>query len=259
MQAGDRALIAAIVAREPVLALPASPLAKADALLRWASGVMCWNNDPPGGIDDFAALSACEMVDRVFAPRAGGVQCGGMAAFYRRLLDLFGVRSLLLQCGFADSVSHVTVLVPDAGKFHLFDPLFAGTYWPADAWGFRDLGAVLGGEPFVFRSHRAAPAILRRPDEVAPTQARWAARNVEASWTAAANAHGWVVAHVTSYDFQHRLVALPEDLATLGIAPEDDLISELIRRRVFNLVGDADDVAACAAMLGRAGASLDLA
>jgi hypothetical protein len=255
--AGDRALRDAIVTQEPVLGLPAGPLAQADALLRWASGVMTWSNAPIVGVADFAALSAGEMVDRVFGPRAGGVACGGMGVFYRRLLDLFGVPSVLLQCGFEDSINHVTVLVPADGRWFLFDPMFAGTYRPADAWGFLDLGAVLGGRPFVFRSHRAAPAMLRRPEDVAATKARWAARNVTACWTSEPNAHGWIVAWVTSVDYQHRLVALPEDLAALGIAPQDDLLSALVRRRVFALSGATDDVAACAAMLRQAGANLD--
>lgn len=258
MEPDDRSLIEAIVAQEPMLALPASPLAKADALLRWASGVIAWSNEPPAGIGDFAALSAGEMVSRVFKPRAGGVVCGGMAQFYRKLLALFDVPSLQLQCGFADGINHVTVLVPQGRRFHLFDPLFAGTYRPADAWGFLDLGAVLTGTPFVFRCHRAAPAILRRSEDVAATQARWRSRNVEAVWAQEPNAHGWVVAWVTSIDYQHRLVALPEDLAVLGIAREADLLSELIRRRVFSVAGEPADVAACTAMLADAGATLDL-
>lgn len=252
----DRALRATIVAQEPVTGLAAGPLATADALLRWVSGVVAWSNAQLDGIPDFAALSACEMVERVFAPRAGGVACGGMSAFYRRLLDLFDVRSVQLQCGFEAGVSHVTVLVPAEGRWYLFDPLFAGTYRPAGGWSFLDFEAVLAGAPFVFRCHRIAPAILRRPDEVTATKARWAARNVEACWEANPNAHGWVVAHVTAVDAQHRLVALREDIDALGIAPTDDLLSALVRRRVFNVTGTPDDVSDCTAMLARAGVLL---
>jgi hypothetical protein len=218
---------------------------------------MTWTGEVPSGVTDFATLSAWQMVNDVFAPRAYGVMCGGMSVFFRRVLDLFGVSSLLLQCGFEDGVNHTTVLVPADGKFYLCDPMFSGTYRPAGEWSYLDLGAVLSGQPFVFRIHRAAPTILKRPEEVEPTKRRWRTRNVVASWEQSPNAFGWVAAHVSSYDFQYRLVALPEDLAALGIAPQDDLISELIRRRVFSVAGDPADVAACLSMLVASGASLD--
>jgi hypothetical protein len=259
MDDSDRALVATILACEPVLTLSVSPAEKADVLLRWASGVICWSNSPFAGSAEVGALGAGAMVERIFAPRAGGVQCGDMCRFYCRLLGLFDVHCVMAQCGFETGLNHVTVFVVDGDAFYLFDPMFSGTYRSADASDYCAFGDVLAGEACEFRCHRVAPTILRRPADVAATRARWAVRNVVANWTAEPNAHGWMIADVTQVDFQHRLVALPEEIAALGIAPEDDLISELIRRRVFNLVGGADDAAACAAMLGRAGVNLDLA
>jgi hypothetical protein len=166
MAAPDTSLTAAIVEREPALALPGSPIAKAESALRWASGVMTWNNEVPTHLPEFATLTARQMVEEVFLPRAYGVMCGGMAIFLCRILEQFAIRSLVVQCGYEAGVNHVTVLVPDRGKFFLFDPMFSGTYRPVGEWRHLDLAAVLRGESFVFRTNRAAPIILKRPEEV---------------------------------------------------------------------------------------------
>jgi hypothetical protein len=258
MAAPDTSLTAAIVEREPALALPGSPIAKAESALRWASGVMTWNNEVPTHLPEFATLTARQMVEEVFLPRAYGVMCGGMAIFLCRILEQFAIRSLVVQCGYEAGVNHVTVLVPDRGKFFLFDPMFSGTYRPVGEWRHLDLAAVLRGESFVFRTNRAAPIILKRPEEVERTRLRWRDRNIEASWETEPNAFGWVAAYVASYDFQYRLVAQPEEIAALGMAPQDDFVSGLIRRRTFAVTGDPGDVERCIAMLGAAGANVDL-
>jgi len=79
-------------------------------------------------------LSASQTYSEIFKPGLGGVSCAGFAAFYQKVLEIFGLTSFTIDIGYDNksSLTHVTTILvlgpSDDRQYYIFDPTFSGAY-----------------------------------------------------------------------------------------------------------------------------------
>lgn len=116
------------IEREAPDVASSSGLAKAIALLKWASNVADYSPRPELTPRDFESWLVEKMVYEFFDKDLGGVACGGHSVFFRHVLDLFGIDAFTINFGIPNSfATHVTVVVPHGGEFYMLDPSFGVT------------------------------------------------------------------------------------------------------------------------------------
>ncbi|MFO1021735.1 MAG: VCBS repeat-containing protein [Planctomycetales bacterium] len=107
-----------------------STLQAATLILQWAAvaGDFALN----GNVLAPLVNTVSEQYYNIFRQNLAGMSCGGYAAFYSGVLQLFGIDSLNVGVGNLPLISHTTVLIPiqEAGvwKFYLLDPTFGAMF-----------------------------------------------------------------------------------------------------------------------------------
>lgn len=225
-----------ILATSPEAGLQGSPLGRAAGVLRWVGGALAGSAVDPEIDRRVHGMTAQEIWDEVLSVRRAGFHCGGMSIFFQKCLALFGVDGLLIGCG-PDGATHVTVAVPDCGKFYIFDPMFGLTHRAPGTRDYLDLEAVLTGAPFEPNVMKPFPLVLTPVANVAHRKQRWAERNVTAIWETEPNEYGLAGAHIVSFDKPFRLMLEREALSALGIAEDAEIVSALIGKRVRSFTG----------------------
>jgi len=105
----------------------AQGLQKALLLLKWAANATTWSMDQP--LAPTEGMTAEDALFKVFDKHDSGVMCGGQAVFYADVLHDFGMDAFTMNFGMDKTdLTHVTVIVPFAGKYYLLDPTFAAYY-----------------------------------------------------------------------------------------------------------------------------------
>ena len=107
----------------------ATGLDKAIALMKWAANEADYTPDPKLIPPDFESWPPEKMVYDFFDLDRGGVSCGGYSVFLRHVLRMFGIDAFTVNYGIPGSfLTHVTVIVPNNGKFYVIDPSFGVTF-----------------------------------------------------------------------------------------------------------------------------------
>ncbi|MFO1021013.1 MAG: VCBS repeat-containing protein [Planctomycetales bacterium] len=105
-------------------------LQAATLILEWAARAGDFALD--GSVLAPEANTVAEQYYNIFLNNLGGMSCGGYAAFYSGVLQLFGIDSLNIGAGNLPLISHTTVLIPilkdGTWNFYLFDPTFGATF-----------------------------------------------------------------------------------------------------------------------------------
>lgn len=99
------------------------------ALQSWAASVSDYSHDPSLIPSDFEQREDFDALFEFFDKDLGGVSCGGMAVFARRVFQRFGIDAFTINYGVPGTrVTHVSLVVPYGDKFLLVDPTFGVFY-----------------------------------------------------------------------------------------------------------------------------------
>ena len=195
-------------------------LDRVNELLRQAADACVWGINVVG----YTGFAPEDFEREIFAPRRGGVACGGMAQYFVGILDRTGIEAEMVNLGkVGTGLTHVTVLVHHDGRRFVFDPLYSGRYVGADGCDL-DFDRVLSGAPYRFVVNAMRRTFVTIAEIATRRRARFEMFEVPAEWDDAPNAYGFVAAHGFAYTPDYFRRNNFREMAAAGMQCEDDII-----------------------------------
>ena len=230
-------------------------LAAARTLLDWSANIVHLGDPEVDTTTQIYAVSASQIYQDFWLSETEGASvCGGFAAFFVKLLSLFGYQAFTVDTGYSQtSVTHVTTVIamPTGGKyeFYIFDPTFNGAYQDLHSGAYLSVAQLLAEPPMTraqqFRTRPIKRDILFGEDDLANLVSllHITGHGLDSCRRVLADAtHGRIRCRDIPYNQSVIRSGWQDQLDRLHIGSGDDLLMTLLTQHVFSLGFGAAEV-----------------
>jgi hypothetical protein len=243
----DEILKAAIIG-EAGISPGDAPLILARKLRTWTANAVVLGPEPVNMTATTTAVvvqPAWQTYVEIFKPGLGGVSCAGIAAYYQKILALFGLPSFTIDMGFDNGtgLTHVTTILvlgtPEQRHFFIFDPTFSGSY--VKNGKIAEVMESLRAKRVEFRTTPMSRRVLIPHSELR----RFLKDNQEARSRAICDRESPIPETTECRDFvdspAYNRIMMGRAMAQNGFSQEQDFILGLMRHRVIGVLPSGID------------------